>query len=361
MEDRDRGSGTGAAEALHDVSNALTVLLGWLEEAARDELPPEELRRAIAVATRKAREARTLAREAIGATPPRAMARPVGDLVREVLDGLEIEAARAGVVFTIEGDGAAAEVDGAAALGHVITNLLLNAIAFSPAASTIHVRLSSDERRVRIEIADEGPGVDPGVADALFEGRTSRPGGAGIGLRHARDMVRRLGGDLVHATASAGATFEVRLPRHVVSNAPSDVPRRTSSSASMKSIVNGTRVLVVEDDRAVCALLDAGLGARGAEVIAIHDGASLHERLATLGPIDAVLLDLSPIASDVQGSISAVREALPDAGIVFISGSAVALEQDLTAGHPRTRWVRKPFEVGEITQAIGEILRLRPR
>jgi DNA-binding response OmpR family regulator len=115
-------------------------------------------------------------------------------------------------------------------------------------------------------------------------------------------------------------------------------------------------VLLVEDDRAVCALLDAGLGARGAEVIAVHDRAALRAALPGIGSIDAVLLDLSPIQGDVQGSIDELRRACPAAGIVFISGSAVALEAELTAGDPRARWVRKPFEVSEITQAIAELL-----
>ncbi len=353
MDDRDRG--IGAKEALHDVSNALTVVLGWLEEAAREDLSPEQARRAMAFAIRRARDARSLAREAIGAAPTKDVARPVGEIVRDVIDALSIEAARAGVTITTDGAGAS-EVHGASALGHVITNLLLNAIAFSPAGSSINVRLSSDAQRVSIAIADEGPGVDPQIAEMLFEGRTSRPGGAGIGLRHAREMTRRLGGDLLHLDMGTGATFEVRLPRHLPANSPSEAPRRPSSSASMRSAVNGVRVLVLEDDRAVCALLDAGLGARGAEVISVHDEASLLAQLAKAGPIDAVLLDLSPIASDVQGSISAVRRAHPDAGIVFISGSAVALEQELTEGNPRARWVRKPFEMSEITQAITELL-----
>lgn len=352
----------GAAEALHDVSNALTVVLGWLDEASREDVTPEELQRALAVATRKAREARSLAREAIGASQGRSESSVVDALVLEVVEALRVESARAGVTIAIEHEGPSqeAEVDGAAALGHVLTNLLLNAIAFSPAASTIRLSVVAEARSVRIAVADEGPGVDPNLVESLFEGRTSRPGGAGIGLRHAREMVRKLGGELSFVSTPRGATFELRLPRHIAHVAPSELPRRTSSS-SFSSVVNGARVLVVEDDRAVCALLDAGLGARGAEVIAVHDEASLRARLPNLGAIDAVLLDLSPIASDVQGSLAEVRRALPDAGIVFISGSAVAIEEDLTAGDPRTRWVRKPFEVGEITQAIGEILRPRSR
>ncbi len=353
LDDHDRKP--GPKEALHDVGNALTVVLGWLEEASRDGLSRDDLRRAIGVATRKAREARLLAREAIGASPMHDVARPIGEIVRESIDALTIEAARAGVTIAIEAADGEAPVLGASALGHVITNLILNAIAFSPAGSTIRVRLASEPSRVLVTISDEGPGVDPTVADMLFEGRTSRPGGAGIGLRHARDMTRRLGGELVHVDAGRGATFELQLPRYAPAG-PSDTPPRSSSSATMRSAINGLRVLLVEDDRAVCALLDAGLGARGAEVIAVHDEAALRAALPSIGAIDAVLLDLSPIQADVRGSLDQLRKACPGAGIVFISGSAVALEAELTAGDPRARWVRKPFEVSEITQAIAETL-----
>ncbi|GAC1592748.1 MAG: hypothetical protein NVS3B20_18020 [Polyangiales bacterium] len=121
-------------------------------------------------------------------------------------------------------------------------------------------------------------------------------------------------------------------------------------------MVRGIRVLVLEDDRAVCALLDAGLGARGMEVIAFHDGNALESKLQQVGTVDAVLLDLSPIAHDIEGALSKVRLANPRCGIVFISGSAVAQETALTRNDPYTRWVRKPFELGEITKAIAEIL-----
>jgi CheY-like chemotaxis protein/anti-sigma regulatory factor (Ser/Thr protein kinase) len=355
LDERDRAPVPGAAEALHDVSNALTVLLGWLEEAARADVSPEDRERAIAVATRKAREARSLAREAIGATPSRDVARKLGDIVTDVLDGLSIEAARAGVSLIASGDGDA-DVQGASAIGHVVTNLVLNALSFSPAGSTIRVSLEHSTVRAKVTIADEGPGVDKAIASMLFEGRTSRPGGAGIGLRHAREIVRRLGGDLLHVDVGTGATFEVTLPRHVARFAPSDAPRSSASSQSMRSMVSGARVLVLEDDRAVCALLDAGLGARGVEVIALHDEASLRAALSRPGSIDAVLLDLSPIAHDVEGSFSAVRAAHPNAGVVVISGSAVAVESELVNTDKRTRWVRKPFEVSEITQAIAELL-----
>lgn len=351
------GGGTsGAAEALHDVSNALTVVLGWLEEAAREGTTEEQRARAIDVAARKAREARALARGAIGARDEDDGPRAVANLVQEVVGALAIELEKHGVqlvVAGLEGTNAQVRIPSAMSVAHILTNLLLNALAFAPRGSRVRVTVSCGNA-VEITVADEGPGIDPAVLPTLFEGGTSRPGGVGIGLRHSREVARKLEGDLVHVPGSRGATFVLRVPRARVTPPPPARP-----SAVLRAAVHGARVLVVEDDRAVCALLDAGLGARGVEVVSLHDGNALDEKLATLGRFDAVLLDLSPIAHDLDGALAAVRRWLPDAGIVFISGSAVALEPELTRHFAQTRWVRKPFELGEIAAALAELLQNR--
>lgn len=340
---------SGAAEALHDVSNALTVVLGWLEEAAH-ETDATRRGHALEVATRKAREARALAREAIGASDEDPGPVPIGRVVRDAIDGLAIEVARRHVSVAVVGGEEPARVVGSAAVSHVLTNLLLNALEFTPERSTIYVRIGT-ENGVFVEIRDEGPGVHPSVLPRLFGGGSRRPGGAGIGLRHSRDVARRLGGELLHVPGGAGATFVLRLP--AAASTPIPPPR---PSMMLRAAVTGARVLVVEDDRAVCDLLEAGLGARGVSVVTVHDGDALSDKLPAMGRFDAVLLDLSPIAHDLDGALSAVRASSPDAGIVFISGSAIALEPALKQHFAETRWVRKPFELGEIAQALADLM-----
>lgn len=371
---REAAPSTGLAEALHDTSNALTVVLGWLEEAGRDGQDEAFVRRAIEVAARKAREARALAREAIGAAPPREQPRPAADVLHEVVEALAIEADRAGVTLRLELSPDVPPVAFAVPLVHGVTNLVLNALSFCARGATVLVAgqglvASQGRRELLVHVVDQGPGVAPELADTLFSGGTKRVGGAGIGLRHARHTARRLGGDLrlldaaeaAHASIPGkdvlgerlGACFELRLPSAA---ALSELPRSPGTSQTLRSPVLGTRVLVVEDDRAVCALLDAGLGARGCDVVSVHDDHTLRERLPGLGPIDAVLLDLSPIAADIEGAVATIRATLPDAGIVFISGSSTIAAAQIADVTPRTRWVRKPFELAEITAAITELL-----
>lgn len=352
----------GAAEALHDVSNALTVVLGWLDQAIAHGDDPAFSARALGIARQKARDARDLARSTIGArTEPRPI-EPIcaATLAREVVDTLSLEIDRAGVTLALRTPDDELHVadDGWAA--HALTNLILNAIAFTPRGACIHVDVTRAEAdRVWLTVRDEGPGVAAEVLPRLFDGASARPGGAGLGLRHARDVVRRLGGELAYVPVAPGATFRIELPGVA---RPAPMAPRPSSRPPPPPVAAADRpkrILVIEDDRAVCALLDAGLGARGMEVIALHDGAELGTKLPPIvkgGRIDAVLLDLSPIADDLRGALEALRLAAPDAGIVFISGSVVAIENDLLEAAPRARWVRKPFELAEVAKAILDLL-----
>ena len=113
-------------------------------------------------------------------------------------------------------------------------------------------------------------------------------------------------------------------------------------------LLAGARVLVLEDDAAVCELLDAVLSARGADVTVARSAEELAARLES--DHDTVLIDLSPIADDVAGALRLVRERAPRASMVFISGSAEALPEGAVGA-----WVRKPFEVAEVGRAVASI------
>jgi CheY-like chemotaxis protein len=124
---------------------------------------------------------------------------------------------------------------------------------------------------------------------------------------------------------------------------------RSTSTGFVVPLLQGTRVLVVEDDEHVTLLLETALGARGAIVTIARTAAELTQALKD-GQHDAALIDLSPIATDVNGAVAALRERSPKAALVFISGSAVGLPGVLAA--ESVRWVRKPFEVNELVTAL---------
>ena len=103
----------------------------------------------------------------------------------------------------------------------ILTNLLINALKYTPDESTISIstRLSEDKTRVRISISDQGPGLKDVDTNNLFvrfyQGNNSRPG-TGIGLSYSKILVEQHGGNIGAYDnknfGSPGATFWFELP-----------------------------------------------------------------------------------------------------------------------------------------------------
>ncbi len=105
-----------------------------------------------------------------------------------------------------------------ARLRQVLTNLIENAVKYSPEGSLVEVRAAVVNGHVRVEVADRGDGVAPSDRLVIFErfGRaynaTSKPG-SGLGLYIARAIAEAHGGTLdVVSEPGAGATFRLDLP-----------------------------------------------------------------------------------------------------------------------------------------------------
>jgi len=107
-------------------------------------------------------------------------------------------------------------------LRQVVANLLGNARKHTPADCPVHVRLLAEAGDAVLEVADEGPGLEPGVAARVFEpfyradkSRARQSGGAGLGLAIVAALVEAHGGRVSLSTQPRhGATFSVRLPLH---------------------------------------------------------------------------------------------------------------------------------------------------
>jgi two-component system OmpR family sensor kinase len=124
----------------------------------------------------------------------------------------------------LDGSGgpSAAPVEGdEARLRQVVSNLVGNAIAHTPAGSPVRVGVGTASGRSILELADEGPGLPPEAAarifDRFYRADTSRTrdqgGGAGLGLAIAWSLVTAHGGEVtVDTRAGDGATFRVSLP-----------------------------------------------------------------------------------------------------------------------------------------------------
>jgi two-component system OmpR family sensor kinase len=104
-------------------------------------------------------------------------------------------------------------------LHQVVTNLLANARRHTPAGTTVTVRAAQDQSGAVVEVADNGPGFPPEIAEHAFErftradvARTRTSGSVGLGLSIVEAIVAAHGGSVSLSSGSDGATVTVRLP-----------------------------------------------------------------------------------------------------------------------------------------------------
>jgi two-component system sensor histidine kinase KdpD len=97
-----------------------------------------------------------------------------------------------------------------------LANLVDNAIVHGPERGAVEIVTSVEAGRVRIAVADEGPGVPAADRERIFEPYvrlTERTAGTGLGLHLARQLARAMGGDVTLEPAGGpGTTFVLELP-----------------------------------------------------------------------------------------------------------------------------------------------------
>jgi signal transduction histidine kinase len=139
-------------------------------------------------------------------------------VVRDALDMLYPIAASKGqrLDTEIEPDLPAVPLDGAR-IQQVISNLVGNAIKFSPAGSGITISAARRPGAIRISVADTGPGIPPdelpNIFDRYWQGKGRARGGLGLGLAIAKAIVEAHGGSIgVSSAPGAGTTFHLDVP-----------------------------------------------------------------------------------------------------------------------------------------------------
>jgi signal transduction histidine kinase len=104
-------------------------------------------------------------------------------------------------------------------LHQVITNLLTNALKFTPAGGRVTIDVRPVDRTAVLRVSDTGPGISPGdlprIFDRFWRGRgATRTSGSGIGLAIAAGLTRAHGGELTAAsTEGMGTEMTLTLPR----------------------------------------------------------------------------------------------------------------------------------------------------
>lgn len=214
------------SDVSHELRTPVSVLLTNSEHLLRRERSAEEYREGIERQHRTAVRMRevtanllTLARADAASNGIATERIDVGLVLGTIVEELATTAEDRGVRLECEvAEGLAVRGD-RAYLAQLATNLLSNALKFTPRGGRVSLTGRREEGRVVIEVSDTGPGIAPEEQGAIFErfhrvgGGRDRREGAGLGLAIVDWIVRAHGGTIsVASRPGEGATFTVELP-----------------------------------------------------------------------------------------------------------------------------------------------------
>jgi two-component system sensor histidine kinase KdpD len=200
---------TGTAEALLDEGGRLDVAgRRELLETIRDEA--RRLSRIIA-------NLLDLTRLDTGAMRPRKELCPLEEIVGSALERMRVQLASRPVKLDLPAEMLLVPVD-PVLIEQVLTNLIENAVRYSPATSAIEIAAQVTGGSVAVSVGDRGPGIPPGEEEHLFDRfyrlkDGDRADASGLGLTICRAIVRAHGGD-IHAEnrIGGGSVFRFTLP-----------------------------------------------------------------------------------------------------------------------------------------------------
>jgi PAS domain S-box-containing protein len=143
----------------------------------------------------------------------------VNELVSQATETLSPLAAQAGVTVTLTFPDRLPQVDvDPDRIVQVLSNLIGNAIKYTPRGGSVRVEAEADQDIVRVTVTDTGIGISeqelPRVFDRFWQSKRTNRSGAGLGLAIARGIVRSHGGRIwIESVANEGTTVHFTVPR----------------------------------------------------------------------------------------------------------------------------------------------------
>lgn len=374
VSDRMASVGMLAAGVAHEINNPLAAVIANLDLAVRDcsdvieqlggNTQLEDLSEEIGDAVRAAERVRLIVRDLKLFSRAEDEAREAID-VRRVLDSslrmawTEIRH-RARLVKNYQD--VPPVVANESRLGQVFLNLIVNAaqaIAEGRAdQNEIRLTTRANGDRVEIDVTDTGPGIPPQVMAHLFTPFfTTKPigVGTGLGLSICQRLISSVGGEItVDTELGRGTTFRVSLPRRVddVAEAPVEQGPAPVPPAPLRA-----RILVIDDDEAICRSIKRMLG-REHDVVALTLADKALDEIRAGARFDLILCDLMmPVMTGID-LFNELGQVAPEqaARMVFVTGGAFTAKARAFLDQVPNQRIEKPFDMRRLADVIRERL-----
>ncbi|MCU0225799.1 MAG: ATP-binding protein [Acidobacteria bacterium] len=370
-------AGQLASTLAHEINNPLTTVIGFAQLLRRD---PDAGERTtwLAIVEEEAQRCHRLVSELMGvARPGRPRRTPVelASIADRALATMAATMRGQQVVAALQVDPATPPVEVAAdEILQVLLNLLTNALHAlegHPGRREIAIEIGPAPEGVRLVVEDTGPGIAPEHLDQIFDPFfTTKPEGkgTGLGLAVVCGVVAEHGGTLdVDSAPGRGARFVLTLPR--AAGHAAELPARPAAAAPaalrppveevpvlgppLLPRLDGLRVLVLDDEPEVGAVLVATLREAGAEARSMADPEAALEWLLERGA-DVIVSDLRMPRMSGLEFYAQLRRRAPQLAdrLLFSTGDPLSAELE---GPPPRPVIGKPFHVAEVARLVREV------
>ena len=360
------GRGRLAAGVAHEINNPIAVVQHNLERlrAAHDAAlsPPSAesgyIDSALAATYRIVRVVRQLldAGRAMGPEHRRLEAFHVAPVVRRALTMTRLSATA--VTVTTDVDEALTACGDAGLCAQVIENLLINsahALEDREDGRGIHIRADRVDQKVRIFVADNGPGIPEEIRARLFEPFVSTKAvgkGSGLGLAVSHGLMRAQDGDLLLVqTSSAGTEMGIELPWCAASETPAP-----PASVTVPAERSALTLLIIDDDADMREmLLDATQ-----DYFQVEMAATIHEafaRVRQVVKVDVVLCDLMMPDGGAEAWLEQCASDHPQLAerTIIITGGPTTPEAAALIEARKDRVLYKPFSLSDMREMVARL------
>jgi CheY-like chemotaxis protein/anti-sigma regulatory factor (Ser/Thr protein kinase) len=365
----------------HELRTPLSAILGWSHLVRTGKLDEPQMSRALETIERNARSQSQLIDDLLDVSriitgKLQIEPRPV-DLCAVIADAIEgvrpaLEAKNIQLETGLEAAGSFVSGD-ATRLQQVFWNLLSNAIKFTPEGGDVSVKATQAGEQVRVSVSDSGIGISSEFLPHIFDrfrqadGSTTRVhGGLGLGLSIVKHLVQLHAGEVTVESdgKNQGATFIISLP--LATDVPADeigsncaiAAEREGRPASFSHLLEGMRILVVDDEEDARELVTAILTKCGGEVRSCESAAEALKTFRDWKP-DVLVSDIGMPKEDGYTLIQKLRKQRLKLAkeIPAVALTAYASDDDraraLSAGFQVH--VAKPIEPETLVKSIADV------
>jgi two-component system cell cycle sensor histidine kinase/response regulator CckA len=242
-----------------------------------------------------------------------------------------------------------------AGISQVLMNLCTNAMDAMPGGGELRMEARKEGEKALVIVADTGEGMDKETQEKCFDPFFTTKEvnkGTGLGLSTTYGIVKEHGGDIhVYSEPGQGTTFKLYFPI-----ASSDEPiLEKSSSAIVRG--HGEKVLIVDDEREMCRVMEELIKRLGYQAAYVRSGNSAIVKYKSWRP-DVVLLDRNMPEMDGVSCSEKIMDYDPNAKIVIISG----YDQDGPSGIDEEEkrlikgYLTKPIEMARLSEELAQVL-----